>query len=346
MSDAVLPDNRSPENRSPENRPSRTGLVRRGVHLLGGAALLAGVVGVLVHYLGPESNKLIILASFVPLLVLAAVAGTVLLAVIRAWRSAAAGLVIVLAGVWTQLPLFVPDHPTLLGETAGEPITVVQANIRLGEADADAFVDLLRTHDADVVAVEELTDDAVRRLRDAGIDELLPEQFLAPVRSGGGGTGIYSRFPLHAPERLDGFSMANLTAELRVGDDMSVLFAAVHPTPPYPMPAWRWATEMERLADVLDDRQTRGLPVIMAGDVNSTFSHTRYRALLGDGFTDAADQVGAGTMATYPADRRYPAVIGIDHIITHSVVVDSLARIRIPGSDHHGLVATVTPHFG
>src|SRR5690606_35769288 len=86
VSDAVLPDNRPPENPSPENRPPRTGRVRRGVHLLGGAALLAGVIGVLVHYLGPESNKLIILASFVPLLVLAAVAGTVSLAVIRAWR--------------------------------------------------------------------------------------------------------------------------------------------------------------------------------------------------------------------------------------------------------------------
>lgn len=319
--------------------------IRRAVEGLALVAVATGALGVVVHYLGPESNKLILLSSFVPLLVVVGIAGTLVLAAIRAWRSALIGLLVVLAGVWTQLPLFVPSRPSFPDRVAGEPITFLQANIRLGEADAEGVVDLVRQHDADVVTVEELTDDAVVRLREAGIDELLPEQYLKPRPEGGGGTGIYSRFPLRNAEPLGRFAMENLVADLEVGDGRTVLLAAVHPMPPYPEPAWRWAAEMEKLGVLLRERASAGTPVIVSGDFNSTWSHTRYRSLLTDGFVDAADQTGAGLLLSYPADTVYPAMIGIDRIITRGATVDRLARVDIPGSDHHGLVASVTPWF-
>ncbi|UYP19941.1 endonuclease/exonuclease/phosphatase family protein [Rhodococcus sp. Z13] len=319
--------------------------IRRAVEGLALVAVATGALGVVVHYLGPESNKLILLSSFVPLLVVVGIAGTLVLAAIRAWRSALIGLLVVLAGVWTQLPLFVPSRPSFPDRVAGEPITVLQANIRLGEADAEGVVDLVRQHDADVVTVEELTDDAVVRLREAGIDELLPEQYLKPRPEGGGGTGIYSRFPLRNAEPLGRFAMENLVADLEVGDGRTVLLAVVHPMPPYPEPAWRWAAEMEKLGVLLRERASAGTPVIVSGDFNSTWSHTRYRSLLTDGFVDAADQTGAGLLLSYPADTVYPAMIGIDRIITRGATVDRPARVDIPGSDHHGLVASVTPWF-
>lgn len=321
-------------------------IFRRILHGLALVAVAVGAVGVAVHYLGPESNKLILLSSFVPLLVGVGVAGTVLAAVLKRWRSVAVGLVVVLAGIWTHVSLFVPSRPSFEDRAAGKPITLLQANIRLGEADADGVVDLIRQHDADVLTIEELTDDAVLRLRAAGIDDLLPEQFLVPHPEGGGGTGIYSRFPLNNEGSLGVFAMENLVVDLEVGDGRRVVLAAVHPLPPYPKPAWMWASEMEDLARLARERAPDGVPIIVSGDFNSTYSHTRYRSLLTDGFIDAADQTGAGLLPTFPADALYPPVIGIDRIITRYSVVDSLARTDIPGSDHHGLVASVTPFFG
>ncbi|SMG32123.1 Uncharacterized conserved protein YafD, endonuclease/exonuclease/phosphatase (EEP) superfamily [Rhodococcus rhodochrous J3] len=320
--------------------------VRRVLHGLALGAVVVGALGVGVHYLGPESNKLILLSSFVPLLVAAGAVGLLILLALRAWRSAVVALLVVLAGVWTHLPLFVPSRPSFPERTAGEPIIVLQANIRLGEADAAGVVDLVRQYDADVLTVEELTDDAVTRLRAAGIDDLLPEQFVSPRPEGGGGTGIYSRFPLRDAEPLGRFAMQNLVADLDLGDGRTVVLAAVHPMPPYPEPAWQWAAEMEKLGVLLRERAGDDGPVIVSGDFNSTWSHTRYRALLTDGFVDAADQTGAGLLPSFPADAAYPAVIGIDRMITRDAVVNRLTRIDIPGSDHHGLVASVTPWSG
>ncbi|MDJ0113563.1 endonuclease/exonuclease/phosphatase family protein, partial [Rhodococcus erythropolis] len=41
-------------------------------------------------------------------------------------------------------------------------------------------------------------------------------------------------------------------------------------------------------------------------------------------------------------DKWYPAVVGIDHIITKGAAATSLERIEIKGSDHHGLIADIT----
>src|SRR5690606_20809607 len=140
---------------------------------------------------------------------------------------------------------------------------------------------------------------------------LLPHTHLEPRAEGGGGTGIYSRIPLSNPGSLGRFAMSNIVADLDLGDGRTVVVAAVHPRPPYPDAAWRWVTEMEKLEVLLRERAPGDGPVIVSGDFNSTYSHSRYRALLTDGFTDAVDQTGAGLLPTYPADAFYPAVIGI-----------------------------------
>lgn len=42
-----------------------------------------------------------------------------------------------------------------------------------------------------------------------------------------------------------------------------------------------------------------------------------------------------------PANRRLPAVTGIDRIITKGAVATSLERVEITGSDHHGVIVDV-----
>ena len=232
--------------------------------------------------------------------------------------------------------------PLLQGFGAVPPLI---SDIDLGEADLPDLAQQICDRRIDVLTVEELTDDAVAGLERAGITGLLPHQYLMPKPSGGGGTGIYSRFPLSDQQPLGFFAMANLSAKLEVGQGHTVTITAVHPMAPYPSPAWMWAWEMDRLRTAVHQRSEDGDPVIVSGDFNSTYSHSRYRAMLTDGFQDAADQVGAGDIRTYPADRAFPAVLGIDHVVTKQVLVHKLERITLPGSDHFGLFAVLAPHF-
>jgi endonuclease/exonuclease/phosphatase (EEP) superfamily protein YafD len=66
-----------------------------------------------------------------------------------------------------------------------------------------------------------------------------------------------------------------------------------------------------------------------------------FRGLLRNGYRDAAEQSGAGIKPTFPADSWLPPFIAIDHILTRSCTATSLRTIKIPGSDHRGLAATV-----
>ena len=88
---------------------------------------------------------------------------------------------------------------------------------------------------------------------------------------------------------------------------------------------------------------TTGLTnVIVSGDFNSTRSHSRFRDILDVGYDDAADRTGSGLIPTYPTDKPYPPLVGIDHILTRGASATSLQRITLPGSDHHGLIAQVS----
>lgn len=120
---------------------------------------------------------------------------------------------------------------------------------------------------------------------------------------------------------------------------------ALHPIPPFPEPSWKWAAELEHLQALLGDESE---DILIGADFNSTFDHKRFRDLLaGSGsagspeLLDAAEQVGAGIVATYPAGRRIPPVLAIDRILARGASPVSFARVDLPGSDHYGVVGEV-----
>ncbi len=82
---------------------------------------------------------------------------------------------------------------------------------------------------------------------------------------------------------------------------------------------------------------------MVAGDFNATVDHAQFRALLTDGYHDAAEQCGAGYLASYPADRWLPPLIAIDHLLTKHATATSAATVALPGSDHRGILVGVRP---
>ncbi|MGV9712558.1 endonuclease/exonuclease/phosphatase family protein [Gordonia sp. NPDC003424] len=311
--------------------------------MIGTACVAAGVLGIVGHFSGLVSDLLARVASFTPVLILMPIAGVIVFAVVRSWWLLSVGVVVLLAGVSTQLPLYRGvDEVARPSDT-----TVMQANIYLGRADAAKLVDQVRSRNADILTVVELTPEAVGHLDAAGLRAVLPFGFES-ARSGGGGTGIYSRYPLTDEELMPGFTHSNLRAVADVPGLGRTAVFAVHPVPPYPGPAWQWDAEMRRLGAVLAAER---LPVIVSGDFNSTFDHRQFRDLLAGSntadspeLTSVAKYLGAGVVPTYPADRRFGAVLAIDHILTRGGwVPTSFHRFDIAGSDHHGVVATIAP---
>jgi endonuclease/exonuclease/phosphatase (EEP) superfamily protein YafD len=212
---------------------------------------------------------------------------------------------------------------------------VLQANLGVGSARPADVVARVRADHVDVLATEELTVAEQRRLVRAGLARLLPYRFTRPLPTGGGGIGVWSRYPLVGARDRGGFWLGVITARVRL-PVATVSLVAVHLTPPYPYPSTRWRHEIARLRTLLP----RSGAAVVAGDFNATVDHTRYRALLRRGYRDAAVEAGAGYLPTYPTDRWYGPVIGIDHVLVRGRVrARDVLTLDQPGSDHRALLA-------
>lgn len=299
--------------------------------------MAVSVTGLFAYFSHSENAYIVRLASFAPALIVVSVAGAVLAALGRRWIVLVAALAAVATGGALFGPLYIPNASA---DAGGRTIRVMQANLMLGLADSNAVAAFVREHDVDVLTVQELTFDAESALSAAGVDRALPYRFTRPTPGGGGGAGIYSRFPMSAARELPDFVLSNLVADLDVGSEEPLRVYSVHPVPPYPTPSTLWASEMELLLEEVQASATRP-EVIVSGDFNSTRSHSRFRDILAVGYEDAADRTGSGLIATYPTDKPFPAVVGIDHVLTRGVTASSLQRITVPGSDHHGLIAEI-----
>lgn len=157
---------------------------------------------------------------------------------------------------------------------------------------------------------------------------------------GGGGLAIWSRYPLHPEHNYPGFELGVLRAVVDAPSGPVTLYA-VHLLPPYPYPSGEWIRELARLRALLD--ATGGSrPVVVGGDFNATVDQAPFRRLLGHGYRDAAEQLGAGYLATYPTDHPpLPPVIAIDHLLLRDASPVSLRTVALPKSDHRGLLVRV-----
>lgn len=303
-----------------------------------GAVLAVGVaaLGLLLHRSPTSWKPTIVLTTFAHHLMWAAPVALVLAGLGRRW------ILVGIAFVLTLLVLLVQVPPNRAHDapSAGPRLIVLQANLRLGQADPRAVVDLVSAHDVDLLAVEELTEAAQDGLETAGISTLLPYRYTAPLPDGGGGLGMWSRHPLSNTVNEPAYWLGILHATVSLPHGATMTFAAAHLTPPYPYPAHRWNAEIAHLRDLLPALPAG--PVIAAGDYNATTDHAQFRALLREGYADGADQAGAGYLRSYPAERWFGPLIAIDHVLTRSAVATSVQTVELTGSDHRGLLARIT----
>jgi hypothetical protein len=159
------------------------------------------------RYLSITNHVTFIAAALSPYLMLFAPVSAALLLWCRHWILASAATGLTVAAFAVQLPLYL--HSTG-GRVAGVEVRLMSANLYEGTADPDPLVRSAREQ-ADVVAFQELTQQEADRLSRAGLDATFPYRWLE-ARDGPGGVGMWSRFPIETPKRIDGYTFAFLSA--------------------------------------------------------------------------------------------------------------------------------------
>ncbi|GGO81995.1 endonuclease/exonuclease/phosphatase family protein [Nonomuraea cavernae] len=228
--------------------------------------------------------------------------------------------------------------PRTLGSaeaTAGRPLKVLTINLLFGRADVETVVDLVRRFDPDVLSTQELTPGAVSELDAAGLKTLMPHRVLQDEWSASG-SGIYSKHPV---EPLDpmvppiGHNMPAALVSLPGGKAIELV--DVHPYPPVGRQFTDWNEALEALPPASGERVR-----VLAGDFNATIDHAPMRRLMSRGYKDAAGQVGAGLIPTWPANKRVPPIITIDHVLVdRRVGVKDVSVHTVPGTDHRAVFA-------
>ena len=221
---------------------------------------------------------------------------------------------------------------------AGPVLRVLTANLLVGRAVAEVVVELVCRQHADVLFVQELTDEAAARLQRAGLGDLLPHRAAQPTPNGTR-TSIYARYPLLSGPPAAPVSAARCTARLDLPSGQSVQLACIHAAPP--KPPWsprataRWRSHLSALP------APGAGPCILAGDFNATLDHAQFRRLLRQGYVDAASQAGHGLSLTWgPRPAARPALLAIDHVLTDPrCAVLTTSAHRLTGTDHRALYA-------
>ncbi|MBV9090022.1 MAG: endonuclease/exonuclease/phosphatase family protein [Mycobacteriaceae bacterium] len=279
---------------------------------------------------------MLIAATMTPYLALTGPASVILLALARRWQLAAVAATVAAAAAATQIPMYRADK----APGSGTRMQAISANLRLGDAHAEALVSMVAGQ-VDILAVQELDSDELLRLSAAGLDDVLPYRLLHKRRPGPYGLGLWSRYPLSQIPSIGGTPPPFLGAAIQVpGVKTAPVVVVVHLANPWHI-GW-WARDIDALAQTLTElRRLSEGPVIVTGDMNSTLDMWPFRRLLRRGYRDAAEQAGAGFRPTFPQGLVIPPLLAIDHVLTLRCAAVASHTMTLPGSDHRAVRATL-----
>lgn len=220
----------------------------------------------------------------------------------------------------------------------GRTVRVMSHNLLYRNPEPDYSAAQILAQDADVLVLTEYTAVHRRALQAAGIARQYPHGW-EEVAGGGDGIAIWSKFPMnvHAVHRL-----TRKTPQVTIDvNGVALELIGVHlaaPTHRASLPYWE--SDVDNLNRVIGQSD---VPVIVAGDFNSTVGHHRFRSMMGNhDLHSAHDVAGGGLGGTWPTNFLVAPVMRIDHIlITAEHQLIEYERLGSWGSDHRAIAATL-----
>ncbi|MFE3448244.1 endonuclease/exonuclease/phosphatase family protein [Nonomuraea sp. NPDC059194] len=281
------------------------------------------------------ADRWIQLVAFTPYVAAASVVPLLAAGLLRRWAPLAVAVVTAGALALAVLPRYFTDADPATGDRT---FKVLAANLAVGAGDTAELVKLVERLQPDVLAIQELTPDAMKKLDALGLRERMPYR-VDRSHTGVWGSGIYSLHPLTEKPllALGNFRQARAAVKVKGGPEIEVV--SVHPCAPSStakMACWR-----SGLAAL---PRAGGQLKVLAGDFNATLDHWPVRDLLRSGYRDAADVTGQGFTATWPQQgwRPVPGVT-IDHVLADARMgVRSFSVHPLSSTDHRPVFAELT----
>lgn len=224
-------------------------------------------------------------------------------------------------------------------------IRVFSGNLWWGKADPDGLVSLIRDHEVDVFAAQELGFENAE-----AIASELPHGCLEPHETYHGmgvalrHPGKYERIPLVYRDArravLEPGDWAGLTSPI---DLVNVHFQAPHALRPFPSGRVR-AQQASGLERFFGENPAAARAVV--GDYNASPIWPLYRRFarqLRDGALEVAKREGRPVEATWGPTPESARLIRIDHAFVQGLEVESFRVLTIPGSDHSGILMECRP---
>lgn len=269
---------------------------------------------------------------------------------LRARRLFVLALIFALALCWPTLRTVVRWPSTV--DTQQPTLTLVVANVNLGNPDLAQLISFINAENPDVVILQEVTPAHIGALRSA-LSVSHPHRVEA-LRGDAFGQAIFSRLAFQAEPQL--YPQGSLLRDSRVGgvvglhdpqirttisfQGLPVVVQNLHLVPPGDPAMLReqrvqfaWLSDWARSLTKGADQPA----AILAGDFNSTTSSPQHAFLRDAGLIESHAQAGRGTGHTWPdiAPLSNLPGIRIDHvyITSHLRAVDARVGPSI-GSDH------------
>lgn len=304
---------------------------------------------VLPHLAAGESKVVAVLQAVLPLLALATLGVSILL-MFRGKRIAA--LLLGVAVGAALLPGYVSQREsgvqrsTQSGSTPSTEscgpeaqLSVLTLNAGRGSASVAELADYIHRHDPHVLVLVETNETMIASLAEQVSGWNYKFRTSEVIHGGSVDSVILSRLPLRQePDAVSRSRGALFDVPVAVAEDPelgSVRIAAIHPIPPTHEPEM-WASTLEQLRLW---HSIRGeLPLVLAGDFNATHANPEFRAM-SRGFSDVSPRIGPIDLATWPADLPIPAFAAIDHVLARGLLPVEAERLRVSGTDHHGILA-------
>jgi endonuclease/exonuclease/phosphatase (EEP) superfamily protein YafD len=216
-------------------------------------------------------------------------------------------------------------------------LRILSANLANGQADADAFAELVEAVEPDVVAVQELVP-----LQADALARVLPFGKLEP-RLDHTGMGIALRSPGSVRVLPLAFRSGFLADVPGPGDEaieiLNIHLAAPHVPPLFQRVLDRRGQVRDILAHVDATPQRRR---VLAGDLNASPvwpAYRRLRARFDDAAASAARRAGRRPGRTWGPWAGSVRLFRIDHVLVQGLVAIESRVLPLRGSDHSALVA-------
>lgn len=269
-------------------------------------------------------------------------------------RVVAASLIVVLlafalSGLVQMLPfsrLWRKEVPALTGRSSDDStLTILVANICYESDQYDEVAAAITNADPDLLLLIEV-DEPWREALD-GLAERYPHR-VESISGDGLGLALWSRRQLRDAhvDHLVSERRPSIFADVDLADGRSVRFVGLHPTPPGLCDSTGEERRDSRVRDselvllarhIADNAEPNW---IVAGDFNDVaWSHTTRLFKRLSGLLDP--RVGRKLLNTFHA-RFWCLRFPVDHLfIAPGFRIGNLERVRLPGSDHFGVLGTL-----